>query len=106
AGLTPLEDRQLLSEDEYLKAQDLYGPDSFTALIGAEAIREMLKSLDLEKLAADLRKEIAESTSELKPKKLAKRLKLIEAFVQSGNKPEWMILTQVPGIPPDLRPLL
>src|SRR5258705_12768765 len=75
-------------------------------MIGAEAIREMLKALDLEKLAADLRKEIAESTSELKPKKLAKRLKLIEAFVQSGNKPEWMILTQVPVIPPDLRPLV
>jgi DNA-directed RNA polymerase subunit beta' len=105
-GLTPLKDRQLLSEDEYLKAQDEYGADSFTALIGAEAIREMLKGMDLEKLAADLRVEIAESTSELKPKKLAKRLKLIEAFIQSGNKPEWMILTQVPVIPPDLRPLV
>src|SRR5438105_12915714 len=105
-GLTPLQDRQLLSEDEYLKAQDEYGQDSFTAQIGAEAIREMLKGLDLEKLAADLRVEIAESTSELKPKKLAKRLKLIEAFVQSGNRPEWMILTQVPVIPPDLRPLV
>ena len=105
-GLTPLQDRQLLSEDEYLKAQDEYGDDSFTALIGAEAIREMLKALDLEKMAADLRVEIAESTSELKPKKLAKRLKLIEAFIQSGNKPEWMILTQVPVIPPDLRPLV
>jgi DNA-directed RNA polymerase subunit beta' len=105
-GLTPLQDRQLLSEDEYLKAQDEYGGDSFTALIGAEAIREMLKSLDLEKMAADLRVEIAESKSDLKPKKLAKRLKLIEAFTQSGNKPEWMILTQVPVIPPDLRPLV
>ena len=105
-GLTPLQDRQLLSEEEYLKAQEEYGGDSFTALIGAEAIREMLKTLDLEKMAADLRKEIAESTSELKPKKLAKRLKLIEAFTQSGNKPEWMILTQVPVIPPDLRPLV
>ena len=105
-GLTPLQDRQLLSEDEYLKAQDEYGADSFTAQIGAEAIREMLKALDLEKMAADLRVEIAESKSELKPKKLAKRLKLIEAFTQSGNKPEWMILTQVPVIPPDLRPLV
>ncbi len=105
-GLTPLQDRQLLSEDDYLRAQEEYGPDSFTAMIGAEAIREMLKALDLEKLAADLRKEIAESTSDLKPKKLAKRLKLIEAFVQSGNKPEWMILTVVPVIPPDLRPLV
>jgi DNA-directed RNA polymerase subunit beta' len=105
-GLTPLKDRQLLSEDEYLKAQEEYGPDSFTAMIGAEAIRGMLKALDLEKMAADLRKEIAESTSELKPKKLAKRLKLIEAFIQSGNRPEWMILTVVPVIPPDLRPLV
>ena len=105
-GLTPLKDRQLLSEEDYIKAQDEYGADSFTAMIGAEAIREMLKALDLEKMAADLRVEIAESTSELKPKKLAKRLKLIEAFVQSGNKPEWMILTHVPVIPPDLRPLV
>src|ERR1700693_3057067 len=105
-GLTALEDRQLLSEDEYLKAQELYGADSFTALIGAEAIGEMLKVLALEKMAADLRVEISESTSELKPKKLAKRLKLIEAFVQSGNKPEWMILKVVPVIPPALRPLV
>jgi DNA-directed RNA polymerase subunit beta' len=105
-GLTPLQDRQLLSEDDYLKAQEEYGADSFTAAIGAEAIREMLKGMDLEKIAADLRVEIAESTSELKPKKLAKRLKLIEAFIQSGNKPEWMILTHVPVIPPDLRPLV
>jgi DNA-directed RNA polymerase subunit beta' len=105
-GLTPLKDRQLLSEDEYLRAQEEFGPDSFTAMIGAEAIRGMLKTLDLEKMAADLRKEIAESTSDLKPKKLAKRLKLIEAFVQSGNRPEWMILTVVPVIPPDLRPLV
>jgi DNA-directed RNA polymerase subunit beta' len=105
-GLTPLKDRQLLSEEDYTKAQDELGPDSFTAMIGAEAIREMLKALDLEKMAADLRQEIIESTSELKPKKLAKRLKLIEAFIQSGNKPEWMILTHVPVIPPDLRPLV
>src|SRR5438105_4191924 len=105
-GLTPLKDRQLLSEDDCLRAQEEYGEDSFTAMIGAEAIREMLKALDLEKMAAELRKEIAESTSDLKPKKLAKRLKLIEAFVQSGNRPEWMILTQVPVIPPDLRPLV
>ncbi len=98
-GLTPLKDRQLLSEDEYVKAQDQYGADSFTAMIGAEAIREMLKGLDLEKMAADLRQEIAESTSELKPKKLAKRLKLIEAFTQSSNKPEWMILDACAGDP-------
>ena len=103
-GLTPLKDRQLLSEEEYLRAQEEYGGDSFTAMIGAEAIRGMLRGLDLEKMAIDLRQEIAESTSELKPKKLAKRLKLIEAFVQSHNKPEWMVLTHVPVIPaPDLQ---
>ena len=105
-GLTPLKDRQLLNEDEYLRAQDEYGQDSFTAMIGAEAIREILRSMDLEKIAADLKVEIAEATTELKPKKLAKRLKIIEAFIHSGNKPEWMILTEVPVIPPDLRPLV
>ncbi len=105
-GVTPLKNRQLLSEDDYLRAQDEYGQDSFTAMIGAEAIREILKGMDLAKIAADLKVEIAESTSELKPKKLAKRLKIIEAFMHSGNKPEWMILTEVPVIPPDLRPLV
>ncbi len=105
-GLTTLKPLQLLSEEDYLKAQEDFGEDSFTAAIGAEAIRELLKGLDLEKIAADLRVEIAESTSELKPKKLAKRLKVVEAFIQSGNKPEWMILTVVPVIPPELRPLV
>jgi DNA-directed RNA polymerase subunit beta' len=105
-GITPLKERQLLSEEEYLRAQDEYGEDSFTAMIGAEAIREMLKNLDLEKIAADLRQEIATTTSELKPKKLMKRLKIIEAFIQSGNRPEWMIMTVIPVIPPDLRPLV
>ncbi len=105
-GLTPLKDRQLLSEDEYLKAQEEFGGDSFTATIGAEAIREMLKGLDLEKMQAELRAEITETDSDIKKKKIAKRLKLIEAFIQSGNKPEWMILTVVPVIPPDLRPLV
>lgn len=105
-GLTPLKDRQLLTEEEYVRAQDEYGDDSFTAQIGAEAIREILRGMDLEKIAADLRVEIAESTTELKPKKLAKRLKIVEAFIESGNKPEWMILTVIPVIPPDLRPLV
>ncbi len=105
-GLTPLKTRQLLNEEEYVIAQDEYGQDSFTALIGAEAIRELLRGLDLENIAAQLKVEIAEATTELKPKKLAKRLKIIEAFVNSGNKPEWMILTEVPVIPPDLRPLV
>ena len=105
-GITPLKQYQLLNEEEYLRAQDEYGQDAFSAMIGAEAIREILKSMDLETIAANLRQEIAESTSELKPKKLAKRLKVIEAFMESGNKPEWMIMTVVPVIPPDLRPLV
>jgi len=105
-GLTPLKPRQLLTEDEYIAYQDEYGEDSFTAAIGAEAIRELLREIDLQKLSDQLRQEIAESTSELKPKKLAKRLKLVEAFMESGNKPEWMILTVIPVIPPELRPLV
>src|SRR5450631_2956353 len=105
-GLTALKDRQLLSEDEYLKAQDESGQHSFTAMIGAEAIRELLKGLELEKLEASLRVEMQETESDIKHKKLAKRLKIVEAFRYSGNKPEWMILTVVPVIPPDLRPLV
>src|SRR5690348_13084705 len=105
-GLTPLKDRQLLSEEEYLKAQEEFGTDSFTATIGAEAIREMLKGIDLEKMQVELRAEMGETDSDIKKKKIAKRLKLIEAFIASGNKPEWMILTVVPVIPPDLRPLV
>jgi DNA-directed RNA polymerase subunit beta' len=105
-GLTPLKTHDLLTEEEFLNAQDQYGEDSFTAGIGAEAIRELLIGLDLEKEAEQLRKEIAEATTELKPKKLSKRLKLVEAFIKSGNRPEWMILTVVPVIPPELRPLV
>ncbi len=105
-GLTALSRKQLLSEDEYLEAQEQYGEDSFTAGIGAEAIRELLLEIDLESERETLREELAEATGELKPKKIAKRLKLIEAFLESGNRPEWMILTVVPVIPPELRPLV
>ncbi len=105
-GLTPLKDKQTLSEEEYLKAQEEYGADSFTASIGAEAIREMLKGIDLNKMQGELRVAMTETDSEIKKKKIAKRLKLIEAFIGSNNRPEWMILTQVPVIPPDLRPLV
>ena len=105
-GLTALKPLQLLSEEEYLEAQELYGEDTFTGGIGAEAIRELLKDLDLEKLRDDLRVEIKESKSELKPKKLAKRLKVVEAFIDSSNRPEWMIMTVIPVIPPELRPLV
>ena len=106
AGLTPYTAGELLTEEQYLDAQDEYGADSFTAKIGAEAIRDLLLGLDLEKIAADLRVEIAEATTELKPKKLAKRLKIVEQFIVSGNKPEWMIMTIIPVIPPELRPLV
>ncbi|MEZ5775767.1 MAG: DNA-directed RNA polymerase subunit beta' [Hyphomicrobiaceae bacterium] len=105
-GVTTFKMGELLSEEEYNNAQEEFGEDSFTAGIGAEAIRDMLAALDLESLKESLRQEIAESTSELKPKKLAKRLKLIESFIESGNRPEWMILTVVPVIPPELRPLV
>ncbi|MBN9247962.1 MAG: DNA-directed RNA polymerase subunit beta', partial [Hyphomicrobium sp.] len=105
-GTTPFAERQLLTEEQYNQAIDEYGADTFTAGIGAEAIRELLSAMDLPKIAAHLRQEIAEATTELKPKKLGKRLKVIEAFMESGNRPEWMILTQVPVIPPELRPLV
>jgi DNA-directed RNA polymerase subunit beta' len=105
-GISPFKERQLLSEEDYNRALEEHGPDSFTAGIGAEAIRELLIGMDLPKIREDLRQEIAEATTDLKPKKLGKRLKVIESFIESGNKPEWMILTQVPVIPPELRPLV
>ncbi|NWG47259.1 MAG: DNA-directed RNA polymerase subunit beta' [Alphaproteobacteria bacterium] len=105
-GLTPLNPMQLLSEEEYYRYQEEFGEDSFTAGIGAEAIRELLMAINLEEEAQKIRREIAETTSELKPKKLVKRLKLVESFMESGNRPEWMILTVVPVIPPELRPLV
>src|SRR6201992_4334568 len=105
-GLTPLKERQLLSEDEFYKAQDEYGNDSFTAEIGAEAIRKLLAAIDLQKLRDEIRGEVAESSGGEKQKKLVKRLKVVEAFIDSGNRPEWMILQVVPVIPPELRPLV
>ncbi|MEO1641746.1 MAG: DNA-directed RNA polymerase subunit beta', partial [Pseudomonadota bacterium] len=105
-GLTPLEPMQLLSEEEYMDMQDEHGEDAFTAMIGAEAIKEVLENMDLELMADTLRDDLAESTSELKTKKYSKRLKVVEAFLASGAKPEWMIMTIVPVIPPDLRPLV
>ena len=105
-GLTPLKASQLLSEEDFLKAQEEYGEDAFQAGIGAEAVRDMLMALNLDQMREQIRQEIAESTTELKPKKLAKRLKVIEAFIQSGNRPEWMIMKVIPVIPPELRPLV
>ena len=105
-GLTDLHYGQMMTEEEYMDAQDTYGMDAFTANIGAEAIREMLAAIDLEAEADQLRAELKEATGELKPKKIIKRLKVVESFLESGNRPEWMILTVVPVIPPELRPLV
>ena len=105
-GLTDLTYGQMMSEEEFMDAQDTYGMDAFTANIGAEAIREMLAVIDLEAEAEQLRADLKEATGELKPKKIIKRLKVVESFLESGNRPEWMILTVVPVIPPELRPLV
>ncbi len=105
-GLTDLQYGQLMSESEFMDAQDTFGMDAFTANIGAEAIREMLANIDLEAEADHLRAELKEATGELKPKKIIKRLKVVESFLESGNRPEWMVLTVVPVIPPELRPLV
>jgi DNA-directed RNA polymerase subunit beta' len=105
-GLTALEKFQLLTEDQLLDAQDEYGEDAFSAGIGAEAVRRMLEELDLEGERDALLEELRTTKSELKPKKIIKRLKVVESFIDSGNRPEWMILEVVPVIPPELRPLV
>ncbi|MEM9318917.1 MAG: DNA-directed RNA polymerase subunit beta' [Pseudomonadota bacterium] len=105
-GLTDLTYGQLMGEEEYLDAQDAYGADAFSANIGAEAIREMLSNIDLEAEATQLREDLKEATGELKPKKIIKRLKIVESFLESGNRPEWMVMTVIPVIPPELRPLV
>ncbi|MEC9342086.1 MAG: DNA-directed RNA polymerase subunit beta', partial [Pseudomonadota bacterium] len=104
-GMTELERGQLLTEEEYLDAREQHG-DEFDARMGAEAVRELLQDIDLQTEMVALREEIAETNSEAKYKKLVRRLKLIEAFVESGNKPEWMVMTVLPVLPPDLRPLV
>ncbi len=105
-GLTPFKFRQLISEEEFINAQDEYGEDSFEASIGAEAIKKMLISLDLNAERVKVRDDMRETGSDIKRKKLVKRLKLIESFLESGARPEWMILEVVPVIPPELRPLV
>jgi len=104
-GTTPLAKGELLTEERYLKALVEYGKN-FKAGIGPEAIRELLKKLDLEELSKSLRQEMKETSSEARSQKLAKRLKIVEAFKNSGNKPEWVILEVLPVLPPDLRPLV
>ena len=105
-GLTSLVKGQLLSEEEYYDAQDDFGDDAFEASIGAEAIKKVLEDLDLDQERVKIREELAETGSEAKRKKLVKRLKLVDAFRESGCRPEWMILDVVPVIPPELRPLV
>ena len=105
-GETPLKQKDLLSETQYRKAVEEFGPGSFRAGMGAEAVRELLQDFDLEQLARELRVEMIETSSEARRKKTAKRLKVVNAFRQSGNHPEEMILEVIPVIPPDLRPLV
>ncbi len=105
-GLTNLKKGQLLTEESLQKAQDEFGEDAFTAGIGAEAVREILVNLDLKKEQKKLRDSLSEIKSKVTEERTIKRLKLIESFIASGNKPEWMILTSIPVIPPELRPLV
>ncbi len=105
AGMTDLRPGQLLNEEEYLSAIDTYGSE-FEAKMGAEAILKLLQQVDLETEVATLREEIASTQSETKLKKFIKRLKTLEGFVKSGNRPEWMVMTVLPVLPPDLRPLV
>jgi len=105
-GLTTLKLHQLLGEEEFLKAQDEFGDEAFTAKIGAEALEDILGAIDLDSERDRLRVELKETSSEARRKKLVKRLKLVEAFIDSGSRPEWMILDVIPVIPPELRPLV
>ncbi|WP_414496035.1 DNA-directed RNA polymerase subunit beta' [Stenotrophomonas maltophilia] len=104
-GLTALERRQLLTEEQFLQARQEHG-DDFDAAMGAEAVYELLRTIDLQSEMTRLREEIAATGSETKLKRLTKRIKLIEAFLESGNRPEWMVMTVLPVLPPDLRPLV
>jgi DNA-directed RNA polymerase subunit beta' len=104
-GLTPLERGQLLTDEQYLEAIEEHG-DDFDARMGAEAIHQMLRTLDLQAEVVKVREEMAGTSSETKIKRLSKRLKLLESFIESGNRPEWMVMTVLPVLPPDLRPLV
>jgi len=104
-GMTPLERCQLMTDEMYLDAIEQYG-DEFDARMGAEAVREMLMTIDLQREVLQVREDIGATRSETKIKRLSKRLKLLESFIESGNKPEWMVMTVLPVLPPDLRPLV
>jgi DNA-directed RNA polymerase subunit beta' len=103
---TPLERGEILTEDRFHDMLDEYGDDAFDARMGGEAVLEMLRDLDVHAMAEQLRLDLKEATSEAKRKKYSKRLKVIEAFRDSGNRPEWMMLSVIPVLPPDLRPLV
>ena len=105
-GQTNLQKRQVISEDQYLQILDHYGDEALEVGMGAEAVRSLLEELDLEKLRAELREEGETTKSQTKKKKITKRLKIVEAFLESNNKPEWMIMEVIPVIPPELRPLV
>ena len=104
-GLTPLERGNLLTEEQYMQARQEHG-DDFEAAMGAEAVYDLLRTIDLQSEVVTLKEEIASTGSETKLKRLTKRIKLIEAFLESGNRPEWMVMTVLPVLPPDLRPLV
>src|SRR5262245_5049306 len=104
-GKTPLQYKELLSESRYRKGREEFG-EAFDAEMGADSIRKLLKDIDIEKLSQELRAEMRQATSEAKRKKISRRLKVVSAFRNSGNRPEWMILECIPVIPPDLRPLV
>ncbi|HEX7477377.1 MAG TPA: DNA-directed RNA polymerase subunit beta' [Polyangiales bacterium] len=103
---TPLQKGEIISEERYQQLADEFGYDAFTCSMGGEAILEMLKAIDVHTLAEELRTDMRATSSEAKRKKLAKRLKVVESFRESGNRPEWMMLTVIPVLPPDLRPLV
>ena len=105
-GNTPLIKKQLLTEEMYYDALDEYGDDEFVAKMGAEAMQDVLSEMQLEKEAATLREDALNTKSQTKLKKINKRLKLVDSLIQSGNKPEWMVLNVLPILPPDLRPLV
>ena len=104
-GEAPLKDRELLTDEKFRQMQQEH-PGNFVAMMGAEAIKELLKRVDIGPLSEELRVKMKNETSQQKKLKFAKRLKVVEAFVKSGNKPEWMILDVIPVIPPELRPLV
>ena len=105
-GMTPLQKGQLISEEEYYEAIDQHGEDSFQAQIGAEALRTLIREINVEELQASLSADLTEDVSDLKRRKIVKRLKMMNAFMESGNKPEWMIMDVIPVLPPELRPLV